>query len=40
MVADIFSIVFIDVFSIFEEPGLDGVCYLEGGGVCILFGEA
>ena len=40
MVADIFSVVFIDVFSIFEEPGLDGVCYLEGVGVCILFGEA
>ena len=40
VVADIFSIVFIDVFLIFEEPGLDGVRYLQGVGVCVLFGEA
>ena len=40
MVADVFYVGFIKVFLIFEEPGLDGVCHLQGVGVCILFGEA
>ena len=40
MVADVFSIGFVEVFLIFEEPGLDGVRHLQGVGICVLFGEA
>jgi hypothetical protein len=40
VVEDVFEIHFVKVFTIWKEPGLDGVYHCQGVGMCILLGDA